>query len=94
MFCWFPESLNVTFQSGLWKPRIKKNMAASSSSAGLHENIHSGFSSESDSNISIQTETETETESETDSDSEASFMGNLQDIGRNNSEWHQVLDRQ
>ena len=40
-------------------------MAASSSSTGLHENIHSGFSSESDSNISIETETETETESGT-----------------------------
>ena len=69
-------------------------MAASSSSTGLHKNIHSGFSSESDSDVSIETETETETESETDSsDSEASFMGNLQDIDRNNSEWHQVLDR-
>ena len=89
MFCWFSKSLNVTFQSGIWKPRIQKNMATSSSSTGLHENIHSGFSSESDSDISIETETETETESETDSsDSEASFMGNLQDIDRNNSEWH------
>ena len=36
-----------------------KNMAASSSSTGLHENIHSGFSSESDSNISIETESGT-----------------------------------
>ena len=70
------------------------NMAASSSSPGLHENIHSGFSLESDSDISTETETETETESETDtSDSEPIFMGNLQDIDKNNSEWHQVLDR-
>ena len=69
-------------------------MAASSSSTGQYENIRSGFSSESDSDISIETETETEIESETDSsDSEASFMGNLQNIDRNNHEWHhQVLD--
>ena len=70
-------------------------MAASCSSTGPHKNIHGEFSSESDSDISLETETETETEFETDSsDSEASFMGNLQDIDRNNSEWHQVLDRQ
>ena len=72
-----------------------KNMAASCSSTGLHENVHSEFSSESDSDISTETQTETETEFETDnSDSEASFMDNLQGIDRNNSEWHQVLDRQ
>ena len=71
-----------------------KNMAANSSSTGQDENIHSGFSSESESDISIETETETETESDTDSsDSEASFMGNLQDVDRNNDEWRQVLDR-
>ena len=69
-------------------------MAASSSSTGQDENIHSGFSSESESDISIATETKTETESDTDSsDSEASFMGNLQDVDRNNDEWRQVLDR-
>ena len=70
-------------------------MAASCNSTGLHENIQSGFSSESDSDISIETGNETETESEQDSsDSEANFMGNLQDIDRNNSDWHQVLTRE
>ena len=68
-------------------------MTASSSSTGQCENIRSGFSSESGSDISIETEAETETESETgSSDSEASSMGNLQNIDRNNHEWHQVLN--
>ena len=55
------------FPIGNLEATFSKNRAASCSYTGLHENIHSGFSSESDSDISIETEKETETESEADS---------------------------
>ena len=93
LFCWFPKSLNVTLQLRIWKQCVQKTWQQAVVLLE-DENIHSGFSSESESDISIETETETETESDTDSsDSEASFMGNLQDVDRNNDEWRQVLDR-
>ena len=96
MFClfyWSPESLTVTSSLEFGSHIFRKHGSKSSSSTGQCKNTHSGFSSESDSDFSVETETETETESETDSsDSEASFMGNLQNIDRNNNKWHQVLD--